>query len=148
MKKYFLVTFLCSGVCLSYGQQIDPLATEDRLEQQQWVDSIYNSSSLQAQIGPLYMIRAFTDKGETHLDQVRKLISDYHVGGVIFSTGGPYRQAAFNNEIQELSKVKLLMSMDAEWGLSMRLDSTFAFPYNMVLGAVKDNSLIEQVGKH
>lgn len=148
MKKYFLVTLLFFGVCLSYGQQIDPLATEDRLEQQQWVDSIYNSLSLEEKIGQLYMIRAFTDKGETHLDQVRKLISDYHVGGVIFSTGGPYRQAAFNNEIQELSKVKLLMSMDAEWGLSMRLDSTFAFPYNMVLGAVKDNSLIEQVGKH
>jgi len=38
--------------------------------------------------------------------------------------------------------------MDAEWGLSMRLDSTYAFPWNMTLGAIKDNSLIEKTGKH
>src|SRR5690606_19236304 len=148
MNKQFLVTLLFFAVCISHGQQMDPLATEDHQEQQHWVDSIYNSLSLEEKIGQLYMVRAFTDKGETHLDQVRELVTDYHVGGVIFSTGGPYRQAAFNNEIQELSRVKMLMAMDAEWGLSMRLDSTFAFPYNMVLGAVKDNSLIEQVGKH
>jgi beta-glucosidase-like glycosyl hydrolase/CubicO group peptidase (beta-lactamase class C family) len=37
--------------------------------------------------------------------------------------------------------------MDAEWGLSMRLDSTYAFPWNMTLGAVKDLKLIEQTGK-
>ena len=148
MNNIFLITLLLFGATLSYGQQTDPLATEDRLEQQQWVDSIYNSLSLEEKIGQLYMVRAFTNKGEAHLDKVRKLVTDYHVGGVIFSTGGPYRQAAFNNEIQELSKVKMLMAMDAEWGLSMRLDSTFAFPYNMVLGAVKDNSLIEEVGRH
>lgn len=148
MNNFFLITLLLLGARSSYGQQIDPLATEDRVEQQQWVDSIYNSLSLEEKIGQLYMIRAFTDKGEAHLDKVRKLVADYHVGGVIFSTGGPYRQAIFNNEIQELSKVKMLMAMDAEWGLSMRLDSTFAFPYNMALGAVKDNSIIEDVGKH
>jgi beta-glucosidase-like glycosyl hydrolase/CubicO group peptidase (beta-lactamase class C family) len=148
MNNIFLITLLFFGATISYGQQIDPLATQDSLEQQQWVDSVYSSLSLKEKIGQLYMIRAFTDKGEAHLDKVRELVTDYHVGGVIFSTGGPYRQAAFNNEIQELSKLKMLMAMDAEWGLSMRLDSTFAFPYNMVLGAVKDNSLIEKVGKH
>ena len=36
--------------------------------------------------------------------------------------------------------------MDAEWGLSMRLDSTYAFPWNMTLGAVKNLDLIRQTG--
>ena len=37
--------------------------------------------------------------------------------------------------------------MDAEWGLSMRLDSTYAFPWNMTLGAIKDNKLVEEAGR-
>ncbi len=32
-----------------------------------------------------------------------------------------------------------LIGMDAEWGLGMRLDSTYAFPWNMTLGAINDN---------
>ena len=78
---------------------------------------------------------------------ILNLIKDYHIGGIIYSKGGPVRQAKLNNELQSISKVPLLVSMDAEWGLSMRLDSTFAFPWNMTLGAIKDNKLIEQVGK-
>mgnify|MGYP000982976759 CR=1 FL=1 len=56
------------------------------------------------------------------------------------------RQARLNNELQAASKIPLLIGMDAEWGLSMRLDSTYAFPWNMTLGAIKDNKLIEQTG--
>src|SRR5690625_7727876 len=37
--------------------------------------------------------------------------------------------------------------MDAEWGLAMRLDSTFAYPWNMTIGAVQADKLIKQVGK-
>src|SRR5690606_7928781 len=48
---------------------------------------------------------------------------------------------------QAISNVPLLIGMDAEWGLSMRLDSTYAFPYNMTLGAITDNKIVEQVGR-
>ena len=79
-------------------------------------------------------------------DKIKKLITQYHIGGVIFSKGGPIRQAKLNNEFQALSKTKLMIAMDAEWGLAMRLDSTFAYPWNMTLGAISDNSIIEKVG--
>ncbi|HET8752757.1 MAG TPA: glycoside hydrolase family 3 N-terminal domain-containing protein, partial [Salinimicrobium sp.] len=79
-------------------------------------------------------------------DKIKKLISELHIGGVIFSTGGPQRQVKLTNEYQELSEVPLLIGMDAEWGLAMRLDSTAAFPWNMTLGAIKDTALIEEVG--
>ncbi|WP_456867383.1 glycoside hydrolase family 3 N-terminal domain-containing protein [Galbibacter sp. BG1] len=148
LKKNSVVLGLLFIFIQGFSQQVDPLVTTDSEQQKVWVDSIYNSLSLQEKIGQLFMIRAFSDKGKAHIDDVKKLVSEYQVGGVIFSTGGPYRQAKLNNELQSLSKVKMLMSMDAEWGLSMRLDSTFAFPYNMVLGAVKDNDLIRRVGKH
>ncbi|MBC8153305.1 MAG: serine hydrolase, partial [Bacteroidetes bacterium] len=50
--------------------------------------------------------------------------------------GGPVRQARLANQLQVYSRVPLLMAMDAEWGLAMRLDSTVRFPYQMTMGAM------------
>ena len=38
----------------------------------------------------------------------------------------------------------LFIGIDAEWGLSMRLDSTYRYPWNMTLGAIQDMKLIEK----
>jgi beta-glucosidase-like glycosyl hydrolase len=102
--------------------------------------------SLQEKVGQLFMVDVFSNKNGKDVDKVRKLIADYHIGGIIFSKGGPQRQAKLNNEFQELSKTPLLIGMDAEWGLAMRLDSTFALPWNMTLGAIQDLKLIEEAG--
>ena len=73
-----------------------------------------------------------------------ELIKKQHIGGIIYSNGGPVRQAKLDNELQANSKIPLIVGMDAEWGLSMRLDSTYAFPWNMTLGAIKDLNLIKK----
>src|SRR5690606_3864410 len=88
----------------------------------------------------------FSNRSRAETNRIKKLISDQHIGGVIFSKGGPRQQAKLNNEYQELSKVPLLIGMDAEWGLAMRLDSTFSLPWNMTLGAIKSLKLIEEAG--
>ena len=126
----------------------DPLLTEDPELQLKWVDSVYNAMTPEERIGQLFMIQAFSNKDEAYNDKIEALIEDYHIGGIIFTKGGPVRQAQLTNAWQDLSKTKMLIALDAEWGLSMRLDSTFAFPYNMAMGAVKDNNLIYQAGQH
>ncbi|MDT0647664.1 glycoside hydrolase family 3 N-terminal domain-containing protein [Zunongwangia sp. F260] len=136
---FFLTTNL-------FSQQRNPLISEDFPAQKEWVDSIYNSMSLEEKIGQLFMVDVFSNAPESKTDEIRKLIEKQHIGGVIFSKGGPLRQAKLTNEFQEASKVPLLVGMDAEWGLAMRLDSTFALPWNMTLGAIEDNSLIEEAG--
>src|SRR5699024_3352895 len=124
------------------------MLSDDHLEnQKQWVDSLYNAMSLQERIGQLYMVDIFSQANKASTDKIKDYIKEYHIGGVIFSKGGPYRQAKLNNEYQSLSKVPLLIGMDAEWGLAMRLDSTFAYPWNMTLGAVENLHLIEKVGE-
>ncbi|QLE00291.1 serine hydrolase [Galbibacter sp. BG1] len=148
VRKSLFVLLFVFALSKINGQQIDPLLSKDSEEQAKWVDSVYNTLTLKEKIGQLFMIRAFSGGDDEHIEKVKKLVAENQVGGIIFSTGGPYRQAKLNNELQDSSKVKMLMSMDAEWGLSMRLDSTFAFPYNMVLGAVKDDDLVRRVGKH
>ena len=128
--------------------QNSPLQTKDAIKQQKWVDSIYNGMSLEQKVGQLFMVRAFSNNTKEHENSVSELINKYQIGGLIFSSGGPIRQAKLNNQYQAISKVPLLIGMDAEWGLSMRLDSTYAFPWNMTLGAIKDDKLIEETGRY
>ncbi|MEH6538027.1 MAG: glycoside hydrolase family 3 N-terminal domain-containing protein [Psychroserpens sp.] len=125
-----------------------PLAAENIEAQNKWVDSTYNSMSIEEKVGQLFMARAFSNNNKSNENEIAKLINKYHIGGLIFSSGGPVSQAKLNNLYQAISKTPLLIGMDAEWGLSMRLDSTYAFPWNMTLGAVKDNALIERTGYH
>lgn len=141
----FLVTLYLLSV-FSFAQET-PLLSKDIVAQQKWVDSIYNAMTLEEKVGQLFMVQAFSNKDLRHENTIYGLITDYHIGGIIFSKGGPYRQAKLTNTFQEAAKVKLLIGMDAEWGLSMRLDSTYAFPWNMTLGAIKDDRLIEQTGR-
>ncbi|MGM0635181.1 MAG: glycoside hydrolase family 3 N-terminal domain-containing protein [Bacteroidota bacterium] len=154
MKKYILLLILCCNTVVSVAQNFTdkPLITKDSLAQKKWVDSTYAQFSLDEKIGQLFMVDVFSEKGDKHTNIARNLIENYHIGGIIFSKGGPYRQAKLTNEFQEKSKLPLLIAMDAEWGLAMRLDSTYAFPWNMTLGAIKDPKIVEnvgyQVGKH
>ena len=116
------------------------------LAEDKWVDSVYNQLSLNEKIGQLFMVAAYSNKDEEHFKTIEKLVSDYKIGGVIFFQGGPVRQANLTNRFQKKSKVPLFVGIDAEWGLSMRLDSTYRFPWNMTLGAIRDLKLLEKVG--
>ncbi|MGB0897303.1 MAG: glycoside hydrolase family 3 N-terminal domain-containing protein [Flavobacteriaceae bacterium] len=143
--KLVLLALIISN--LGFSQLQHPLETSDKNAQKIWVDATYEAMTLDEKIGQLFIADVWSGKGKLHTDKIKTLIKDHHIGGVMFSKGGPYRQAKLTNEYQALSKTKLLITQDAEWGLSMRLDSTYAFPWNMTLGAIKDNSLIEEVGK-
>jgi len=112
-----------------------------------WVDSIYSKMSLQEKLGQLFMIAAYSNKDSVHINKTKALIQDYNIGGLIFFQGGPVRQAQLTNEYQAITKLPLFVAIDAEWGLSMRLDSTYVFPWNMTLGAIQDLDLIEKVGR-
>ena len=144
-SSVFLIVFFLT-MALGYSQAQHPLLTADRAAQKHWVDSVYKSMSLKQKIGQLFMPSVFSEKDTAHTNKIKELIEEYHIGGVIFSRGGPVRQARLINEYQSASKTPLLIAMDAEWGLAMRLDSTFAYPWNMTLGAVKDDRLIEAAG--
>jgi beta-N-acetylhexosaminidase len=111
-----------------------------------WADSVLAKLSVDQKIGQLLMPRA-NFKAEYNPTQLKEWISQYHIGGLVFFAGHPKQQAALVNELQAASPVPLLIGMDLEWGLAMRLDSTTRFPYQMTLGAMPDNlELIEEMG--
>jgi beta-N-acetylhexosaminidase len=114
--------------------------------QKKWVDSVYKSMTLDEKVGQLFMVAAYSNKDSAHVKSIDKLIEDHKIGGLIFFQGGPVRQARLTNRFQAKSKLPLFIGIDAEWGLSMRLDSTYRYPWNMTLGAVQDMKLIEKLG--
>jgi len=114
--------------------------------QKKWVDSVYSQLTFDEKIGQFFMIAAYSNKDSAHVRSIDKLITENKVGGLIFFQGGPMRQARLTNRFQSKSKLPLFIGIDAEWGLSMRLDSTYRYPWNMTLGAIKDKKLLEKVG--
>ncbi|WP_439883548.1 glycoside hydrolase family 3 N-terminal domain-containing protein [Pontibacter sp. MBLB2868] len=112
-----------------------------------WVDSVFNTLTPEERIAQLIMIPVYSNKDQAHIDSISNIINTYKVGGLIFFQGGPVRQAKMTNRYQQESKVPLMVSIDAEWGLAMRLDSTIKFPYQMALGGIENLRLIYEMGK-
>ena len=121
---------------------------KDSEAETKWVDSIYTQMTFEEKVGQLFMVAAYSNKDTVHVNSIDKLIKENKIGGLIFFQGGPGRQANLTNRFQSKSKVPLFIGIDAEWGLSMRLDSTYKYPWNTTLGAVRDLKLIEEVGKN
>lgn len=119
----------------------------DTVAQQQWADSVFNALTPQERLGQLFMVAAYSNRDQKHVDEIKELIQEYNIGGLIFFQGGPYRQARLNNEYQSVAKVPLAIAMDAEWGIGMRLDSVYDFPKQMTLGAIQDRKWIYEMGK-
>jgi len=111
-----------------------------------WVDSVYKSLTPEQRIAQLLVIRAYSCNDSLYGDSLTKIIQQYDAGGICFFKGSPARQAILTNHLQQVALTPLLITMDAEWGLGMRLDSAFSFPRQMALGAISDDTLIYDMG--
>ena len=151
IKKTVLIALIFYGSFLN-AQSIDPLLVKDTLAQQKWVDTLLNNMTIDEKIGQLFMVAAYSNKDDNHEKFIANLIEKYHIGALIFFQDDPLKQAKLTNKYQAQSKIPLLIGIDGEWGLNMRLKETYRFPWNMTLGAIQNNSLITafgvQVGKH
>ncbi len=144
MKKSRFLNNLCLFLSLGFVFVVNAQTASMK----QWVDSTYESLSQEERLGQLFVIMVQSQASEKVLAAFEKEVNEYKPGGVIFSLGTPYKQVQLTNLYQSLSKVPLMISMDAEWGVAMRLDSVPVYPWNMTLGAVQDLDLIRRIGKH
>jgi len=144
MKRvfFFLLIFLIPLTFLG-----NSFITNDSISSKScWVDSTISSMSLEEKIGQLFMVAAYSNKNEAHINQITDLIVNNKIGGLMFMQGGPHRQLNLTNLYQEKSKIPLIIAQDAEWGLSMRIDSTLRFPWQMTLGAIGDTNQVYEMG--
>jgi beta-N-acetylhexosaminidase len=112
-----------------------------------WVDSVMKTLSTEQQIAQCIWVAGYSNRDVSHEVEMADIIRKYGIGGIIFFQGTAEKQAELTNFYQKISKVPLLISLDAEWGLGMRLEYVEKYPYQMTLGAIKNDSLIYQFGK-
>lgn len=131
------------------GSLFELLSSEDSLTKKRmgfWAASKLDSMTLDEKIGQLFMVAAYSNKDESHYREIEALVRKEKVGGLIFMQGGPGRQIDLVNRYQNAADIPLMMAQDAEWGISMRLDSTIRFPRNMTLGAIRDSFPLFELG--
>lgn len=119
---------------------------KSKLSREKWVDSVFNSLSDNEKIAQLMVIRAHSNLGPDHVAKVTDDIKKYNVGALCFFQGGPLRQANLTNFYQGIAKTPIMVTIDGEWGLGMRLDSVTKFPYQLTLGALNDENLVYRMG--
>ncbi|MGE4568822.1 MAG: glycoside hydrolase family 3 N-terminal domain-containing protein, partial [Bacteroidales bacterium] len=141
-----LSLLMIAGSPLSAQTPIRTLSPPVQLHSR-WVDSLYSRLSLNERIAQLLMIPAYSNRDKAHIEEVSQLIRQYGVGSVLFFQGGPGRQLSMAERFQRESKVPLLMAIDGEWGLFMRLDSVPRLPRQMLLGAIQNDSIIYEMGR-
>jgi beta-N-acetylhexosaminidase len=150
MRKTVLLFFLLSlfASVYTFAQSVRPQSQQPPFinEGQQWVDSVMRTLSPDERVAQLMMVAAYSNRSQAHVDTIVNLVAKHKIGGLMFMQGGPYRQARLNNLYQSHAKVPLLISIDGEWGLAMRLDSTPRFPFQMAMGAVQNDQLIYNMG--
>lgn len=147
-KKLIILVSLTSGLFLPASvkaQSSDPPFLV--YMNHPWVDSVLNTLSLDQRIAQCIWIAAYSNRDVSHEVETSDIIRNYGVGGIVFFQGTPEKQAELTNYYQKISKVPLVISMDAEWGLGMRLQNVEKFPYQMTLGAIRNDSLIYKMGK-
>ncbi|MEQ1552977.1 MAG: glycoside hydrolase family 3 N-terminal domain-containing protein [Ferruginibacter sp.] len=120
---------------------------------QKWADKTYAKLSKDERIAQLMVVRLSTIDSKTKVitfyeDQVASLIKKYNVGGICVFQGSPVKQAQIINKLQSKAKTPIMMCIDAEWGVGMRLtDSVLPLPKQMMLGAMKDETIVYNYGK-
>ncbi|MBG0859477.1 MAG: serine hydrolase [Bacteroidales bacterium] len=111
-----------------------------------WVDSVFTSLSTEEKVAQLIWVAAFANNDLEHEVWLSNQVTSTGIGGIIFFSGKADRQAEMINYLQKISKVPLMVVTDGEWGLGMRLEKVVKFPYQLTMGAVRNDSLIYSMG--
>lgn len=144
MNKLKRIVVLAMAGLLSvaaYSQSVDYMS-EDR-----WVDSVFNSLTLEQRIGQLMIVRVPTNNNAKKFKELYRNVSEYYAGGVCFFAGTAPEQLQMTKRLQAMAPVPLFVSIDAEWGLGMRLKDAYSFPRQMMMGALQNDSLVYLIGR-
>jgi len=111
-----------------------------------WIDSVFQTMTPEEKAGQLFMMSVSAYGSDDDKEEWIDKIKSYYPGGIIITQGGPNSHVNFVNELQSLSKIPMLVGVNAEWGLGQSIDSTMSFQKPLIMGAIPD-SLVTAIGK-
>ena len=112
-----------------------------------WAEKVLNSMTLEEKVGQFFMVATWSEKDETHQADIEKIIRENKIGGLIYFQGDKSNLKTSISRMQNASKVPLLIGMDAEWGVAMRLEKEERFPFAYTIGAANDVTLTEKIAE-
>lgn len=145
MKKLSLLIIIFISQLYSAQYQPKNISNSDIKKANDWVDKTYNSLSQDEKLGQLFIVALYTNKDEAHINQVRNIVTNDKIGGLILMQDDAAREINLVNEFQSKSKVPLMIGMDAEWGVFQRIAKAHKYPWAITLGAIQDKNLITEM---
>lgn len=152
--KMGILTLLLSAVALTACGRSAPSLPEASLAPWYadslagaWADSVVKTLTLRERIAQSFVVSAYSNKSEAYEDALVQLVDEHRVGGVLFFQGTTVRQAELTNRLQSSAKVPLLVTIDAEWGLGMRLSDALSYPRAMAFAAAGEPRYAYRLGK-
>lgn len=143
--KYIAVAFILATGASAWA--VTPNIAKGReAEASHWADSVYNTLTTRQRVAQL-VVAGVNPGGQGAEATVRKVAATEGCGGMLFNKSTLREAAAMSDLGRDLAKVPLLMTLDGEWGLSMRIKDTPVFPRNMALGAIQDTRLLYDYGR-
>lgn len=144
-SKITCLIMLAFSLKIAAQYQPKNLSNEDLKKANAWVDKTYNSLSQDEKLGQLFIVALYTNRGEDYINNVRNIVTNEKIGGLILMQDDAAREINLVNEFQKTSKVPLMIGMDAEWGLFQRIATAHKFPWAMTLGAIQNKNLIKEM---
>lgn len=145
LSNVALIVLLILNVNLHAQYQPKDWSKADIKKAEKWVDDKYNSLSQSEKLGQLFIVALYTNKGDNHIDEIRNIVKNEQIGGLILMQDDAAREITLVNEFQQKSKTPMMIGMDAEWGLYQRIATAHKYPWAMTLGAIQDKNLIEKM---
>ena len=144
-KLLLLFISIICPVLLSAQVTTNLYEQADKQAMAQWVDSVYAKMTLDEKVGQLFM--PIVEPNSEWKTRISGYIRNQKVGGLLFSKGTLVQQASITNYAQQVADLPLLISLDGEWGLSMRLTDAPEYPRNAVIGAIQDEEIVKLYGQ-
>ncbi|WP_312075340.1 glycoside hydrolase family 3 N-terminal domain-containing protein [Chryseobacterium sp.] len=145
LSNVLLIVLLILNLNIYAQYQPKNWSKADIKKAEKWVDDKYNSLSQNEKLGQLFIVALYTNKGDYHIDEIRKIVTKEQIGGLILMQDDAAKEINLVNEFQQKSKTPMMIGMDAEWGLFQRIATAHKYPWAITLGAIQDKDLIEKM---
>ena len=112
-----------------------------------WVDSVFKTLNTEEQLAQLIMPIIYPSQDTQAIKREEQRFSKFKWGGILYQKGLMAHQLIMNKRLQQTNSIPLLIALDGEWGLYMRLKDAPRFPRNLGLGLAGDAQMLYEYGR-
>lgn len=112
-----------------------------------WVDSVFKTLTTEEQLAQLIMPIVYPSQDTQDIKREEQRFSKFKWGGILYQKGLMAHQLIMNKRLQQTNSIPLLIALDGEWGLYMRLKDAPRFPRNLGLGLAGDAQMLYEYGR-